>query len=200
LFEKQSDYKSFIESDSFVTPNVSFATEENLVFYNPIEETEEPSIPNNVIKYNASEKLTGLGDDAFNTSVMSHEFVDGVGTITFNEDVTSIGDDAFLDCSSLTSITIPDSVISIGNSVFENCWNLTSITIGSGVTSIGNSAFYDCSSLTSITCYATTAPTLNNTFSSLYSNDGILYYPSGSDYSSWLSELGSNWTGQEITA
>ena len=35
--------------------------------------------------------------------------------------VTSIGDDAFQNCTNLTSITIPSSVISIGNYAFQNC-------------------------------------------------------------------------------
>ena len=36
-------------------------------------------------------------------------------------DVTSIGERAFWDCSSLTSITIPNSVTSIGNFAFYGC-------------------------------------------------------------------------------
>ena len=65
--------------------------------------------------------------------------------------VASIGNSAFSNCSSLTSIEIPNSVTSIGNSAFYNCRSLTSIDIPSGVTSIEDSVFYGCSSLTSIT-------------------------------------------------
>ena len=65
--------------------------------------------------------------------------------------VTSIGERAFFDCSSLTAINIPEGVTSIGERAFYNCSSLTSITLPEGVTSIGDSAFQDCSSLTSIT-------------------------------------------------
>ena len=75
-------------------------------------------------------------------------------TVTYNGttySVTSIGDETFRDCTSLTSVTIPNSVTSIENHAFNWCSSLTSVTIGNSVESIGEYAFYNCSSLTSIT-------------------------------------------------
>jgi len=66
--------------------------------------------------------------------------------------VTSIGNNSFSICYSLTSIQIPDSVTSIGDSAFWSCIKLTSVTFGENIklTSIGSWAFYYCISLTSI--------------------------------------------------
>ena len=67
--------------------------------------------------------------------------------------VTEIGDEAFDECSGLTSVTIPNSVTEIGYGAFRGCWGLTSVTIGNSVTSIGWSAFGSCSGLTRINAY-----------------------------------------------
>ena len=66
------------------------------------------------------------------------------------DSVTSIGECAFLECNSLTSIIIPDSVTSIGVCAFAQCNSLTSINIPDSVTTIANHAFYNCKSLKSI--------------------------------------------------
>ena len=58
--------------------------------------------------------------------------------------VASIGDSAFLWCSSLSEIVIPSSVTSIGDSAFYGCNSLSEIVIPSSVTSIGDNAFYNC--------------------------------------------------------
>ena len=67
------------------------------------------------------------------------------------DSVTSIGENAFVFCSGLTSVTIPNSVKSIGDYAFQYCTGLASVTIPNSVTSIGSSAFYYCSGLTSVT-------------------------------------------------
>ena len=58
--------------------------------------------------------------------------------------VTSVGNSAFENCISLTSIAIPNSVTSIGEGAFYNCSSLPSITIPNSVTSIGESTFHGC--------------------------------------------------------
>ena len=67
------------------------------------------------------------------------------------DSVTTIGDSAFSDCSSLTSVTIGDSVTAIGYGAFAGCSSLISVTIPDSVTTIEDNAFAGCSSLTSVT-------------------------------------------------
>jgi len=81
--------------------------------------------------------------------------------------VITIGDDAFANCTELTSIEIPNSVTAINWSAFYGCTELATISISEFVTSIGGSAFAECSSLTAIEVHED-----NPYYSSL---NGVLY-------------------------
>ena len=71
--------------------------------------------------------------------------------VTVPNTVIAIGEKAFYECKSISSIIIPNTVISIGDLAFYGCESLSSITIPNSVKSIGVFAFEDCISLTKIT-------------------------------------------------
>ncbi len=66
-----------------------------------------------------------------------------ITTAEIPEGITSIEDEAFRLCTSLTSITIPSSVTSIGELAFVGCENLATVNIPSDsqLASIGQAAF-----------------------------------------------------------
>jgi hypothetical protein len=70
-------------------------------------------------------------------------------SVTIPKSVTSIEQGAFYG-TGLTSLMLL-GVTSIGNYAFQNCTSLTSVTIPGGITNIGDSAFRDCTKLTSVT-------------------------------------------------
>ena len=72
------------------------------------------------------------------------------GDVTIPNGVISIGQYAFQDCDSLTSVAIPDSVTTIGSYAFKDCENLESVTLGKNVKTIGSEAFEYCYKLASI--------------------------------------------------
>lgn len=109
-------------------------------------------------------------------------------TINIKEGTKYIGTEAFKNANA-TEVTLPDSVTHIYNYAFDNCRKITSITLGSNVEYVGAFAFQSCVALKTINCKTITAPTvLNYTFKNISNTAaGTLYYPKGSDYSSWLS-------------
>ena len=120
------------------------------------EEEEEISIPNNQIWYTSSNNqvinpdASYTGESGFGANIITNNYSNGKGIITFDGDIKKIGDRAFENNSLLTSVTIPEGVITIGPNAFKSCSSLSNITVPNSVTSLGSMSFYGCTSLSEV--------------------------------------------------
>ena len=120
------------------------------------------TIPTTLDKYT----VTGIGKWAFDRCGLHTLTIEGpiesmglaafyectkLETISFGENIKTIGEQAFQGCSSLTKVTIPDSVTSIGEEAFYECTKLETISFGENIETIGRWAFTGCSALTNVT-------------------------------------------------
>ena len=100
--------------------------------------------------------VTTIGHAAF--------FNSAVTSVTIPDSVTSISDDAFVNCPQLTNISIPNSVTYIGFFAFGSCTSLKSITLPSSLSSISGALFSGCSQLTTIHIPVSVTSIGNNAF------------------------------------
>ena len=134
---------------------------------------------NILTKFEIGSSITTIGNNAFNVCP-------SLTSVTIPSSITTIGNNAFSSCSSLTSVTIPSSVTSIGSGAFNACPSLTSVTIPSSVTTIGDYAFSECYGLSFIKFHSSTPATANSGAFNGIPTDCIIYIPTGSlsDYTS----------------
>ncbi len=112
------------------------------------------TVPNGVTHISTS-AFTGcdaLASLTIDMATISGAFAElkNLKSVTFGDNVTTIGDRAFSGCTGLTNITLPDSLTSLGYGAFEGCTGLASITLPGSVTRIGDGAFSECTGLTKI--------------------------------------------------
>ena len=98
--------------------------------------------------FRSCNSLTGIWVDADNPNYSS----DSNGVL-FNKDKTILVEAP----GTIVSYTIPDSVTTIGEEAFSDCYSLTAVTIPDSVTTIGDDAFSWCASLTDVYYYGTQA-------------------------------------------
>ncbi len=113
------------------------------------------------------DSVTSIGKNAFSDCT-------SLTSVTISDGVTEIGDRTFDDLTSLTSVTIPGSVTSIGENAFSDCTSLTSVTIPDSVTEIGEYAFFNCANLTSVTIPDSVTEIGGGTF--LYCHDIVVTF------------------------
>lgn len=115
-------------------------------------EGEEGTIPNNQIWYTTTDGniLTPNKGDAFGADIKSNVYNNGKGIITFDGDISKVGEYAFMSCQNLESLTLPKSVTEIEYFACAYCSGLISVTIPENVTAIGGGAFNDCTNITDI--------------------------------------------------
>lgn len=93
--------------------------------------------------------------------------------------LTTVGVNAFRNCSSLTSIPLPGTLTAIENTAFSGCSGLISITLPSSLTTIGILAFSRCTSLANIQMQCMTPIECSPAFSEDVLKNAILYIPQG---------------------
>ena len=154
--------KSFFDASNAILvkdyPYYTIVTNDNQIHY-------LSSFSNNKNENEDARIITGITLDStvvtIDTITITH--------VIIGNSVTSIGDNAFRDCSRLASLNIPKSVTSIGNNAFRQCSNLEStvddtLIIPDSVETIGNGAFGQCSSLVSVTIGNSVKSIGNNAF------------------------------------
>ena len=167
---RKSTYEAVVVERNHILPMTAFRLSGEEALYSEL-------------RYTATALVEPYDTSAFNVSIVSNEWDEatGEGVITFDGELTTIGNYAFEDCQSMTSITIPDSVTTLGWGAFTKCSTLrefsgkfatddglclitddilkafaigcgvTEYTIPNDVTSIAHNVFMECVSLTSVT-------------------------------------------------
>lgn len=180
LYENDVDYQNYVKSDDYIMPNVSYARDTDIVYYNVVKETKLGVI---MAKYNATEDNNRVVSDISNIKSLK---INGESVVfdwdyCFSEigeydveieliDTTFIESETFAG-TCLTSIIIPSSVINIGSDAFVDCKSLpvednlryadtylieavdkslSTYTIKEGTKWIGERAFQTCTNLTSM--------------------------------------------------
>jgi len=106
--------------------------------------------------------------EAANVTDLSNYFQGNTEIMMFNElqyfiGLSSIGANAFQNCSNLMLMTLPNNITSIGNYAFYNCSGLIGgLTIPNSVITIGNYAFAGCSGFMGILTIGNSVTTIGN--------------------------------------
>lgn len=156
----------------------SFAFTYNGLKYNVISSTtvevgENTSVSGDLeipatVSYNGTTyHVVSISPEAFKSS--------SILTINLPNTLTSIKDNAFIECRYLKTLKIPNSVETIGNGSIAFCNHLESLDLGTNIASIGADIFTGLSSLKTVICRSMTPPSVNTWGTT--TTDATLYVP-----------------------
>ena len=131
---------------------------------------------NNKVVYDYNQAITPTPEAGSDFVIKAGVLEKYTGTnykVEIPKGVTSIGDDAFRDCTGIENVVIPYGVTSIGQNAFNGCTNLETVKLPFGLTSIGQYAFYACNSLTYIEIPATVTEIYDSAFENCTSLEGV---------------------------
>lgn len=142
------------------TFTVTVAAATNTFYFNPTTGTITKYVESDTVVVIPS-KINGVTVETIGHAAF---FNSAVTSVTIPDSVTSISDEAFINCPKLTNISIPNSVTYIGFSAFSSCTSLKSITLPSSLSFISGALFLGCSQLTTIHIPVSVTSIGNNAF------------------------------------
>lgn len=139
---------------------------------------DEPKVPWDAVMEDIktvvmSDEVTNIGDYAFIRAT-------NLETINFPSALTRIGELSFYGCTKLPEVVLPEGFTTLDMQVFENCTSLTNIVLPSTLTAIDGSTFEGCTGLTSIVAKMTTPLVLDASVFNKVPKDIPLYVPAAS--------------------
>ena len=115
--------------------------------------------------------VTTIGNQAFTDCT-------GIQSITVPKSVVTIADNAFMGCDA-SEITLPDTVVKLGIGVFHNCKQLQKVSLPEGLKSIPIGSFLNCTSLSSVLLPSSVKTIEEQAFSGCVSLGEEIAFPNG---------------------
>ena len=165
-------------------------------------------IADTVLQYNHTFDASGTA-----LTLQSNTYKDGKGVLSYSGDIARIeGQDdeddylgAFQHSNTLTGIEFPKTLSKLEYATIVDCPYVETVIFNSLALDMGTEPLWalntggNSAHLHSIVIQATTAPTLIRTTLMYVAPQGTLYYPTGSDYSAWMTALESaQWKGEAV--
>ncbi|MEG1574489.1 MAG: leucine-rich repeat domain-containing protein [Bacteroidales bacterium] len=147
------------------------------------------TIPEKVFKGGGLYTVTSIWENAF-------AYCDSLTEVIFPESIVQLDDGAFVGCKNIKQITLPNKLSKIGNAVFYGCTSLETITLPASIKILGDNVFNGCSSLKRINIISAIPPEING--SKLGKTNPVISVPRGSSKAYSKSNIWNKYKIEEV--